>query len=1487
MLIRNLILCTAVFCSMQLTAQSLKSFTYETETFIKELAELLNASQKKVGKKFVEDEFAPVFMSANYTDDMRKEVYTFSDFMLKNKLRAYPHFDAYLRVLISFPESGKPAAELTQWHAVSRAFLENRKHKKFFDEWLSNSSRLFANGTFFETNAVAWMARDANYVFSYDSLPKVTFPKSDLICLAKGDSSVIRGTEGVFFPTLERWYGSGGKVTWERADFDPAQTYAEFAEYEIRIKGSTYTIDSVLFYNEFFAEPLIGELKEKVLAGKTGDRASYPRFESYNKRLEIRNIFPSVHYNGGFTMAGNRLAGTGSIEEPALLTIDREGEGFFTARSLEFSIRPSRLASDHAEVLFVIAEDSITHPDLNMKFDQETRELTLLREEEGRSKSPYINSFHDIEMYFETLYWRIDDPLMELRNLRGGSQTYAAFESMAYYRDRRYEALMGISQTHPLVEIRNFGRKIESEVFTAKALASELRTSVEQMHPVLIDLANKGFIEYDVLTYEVRIAQKLHDTLARNSGRMDYDVLQFNSEIRGVNAQLNLLNNNLFLKGVKVIQLSDSQDVRIYPTKEELILKENRDFKFGGRIWAGNFEFMGSEFHFNYDAFKIDLVTVDSCRIYVEEETTDSYGTRQKQRVKNVLEDISGTLKIDAPTNKSGVNTKVYPQYPIFESTKNSYVYYDNSKIQGGVYDRESFYYQVQPFTIDSLDNFSRYDLEFNGTLVSGGIFPDIDKPLTLQDDLSLGLDVSTPSGGLPMYGGKGDFTADITLDFDGLHGNGKLEYLTSTATSDYFRFFPDSTNGRTTSYVNAIAQSPVEVPKAAAETVDLGFYPNAELLTAESVDEDIRFFDNESVLDGELQLRPGGMTGEGTMAFSGAELDSRRFNYTTRKILADTSDFRLNQNAESENLAFRTSDVNSEVDFDKREGLFKSNGGETKVEFPINQYICFMDQFKWFMDANDMELSSSREAKDDFVIDTSENQSNSNFFSVQEFQDSLNFLAPKATYDIDESILRCDKIKYIAVADAKIQPDSGSVTIRKRARMDPLSNAVVEANYVTRYHRIFNADLQIEGRLDYRGEGDYTYVNLLKEEQIIHLNELKVDTSFQTVGGGKIKEEDAFALSPFFEFYGDFELSANQKNLTFDGGTRILHNCDHIERDWFKFRTEIDPEAIFIPIDSTLRNMGAARLGVGVMVADDSPMELYSTFLSRKKDREDAGMIESLGFLMYDRDKKAYMVGSKEKIAQPDLPGNLVALKTESCAIEGDGRIDFQADFGLMSLFPIGTIRNNGLKGETNVEGTVAIDFPFDEGANKHLVKKLAEWMDLAPVDITATLYEKTIRERMGLEASDKVITKLNIDGILKKIPDELQAQFYFADVKWEWNEEDEAFQSIGKLGIASVGKEQIFRYVNGKIEVEKARGKDLFKMYLELDPSQWYYFEYNQATKIMTITSSDKEWMTILQEVKDDKRRIKEGKMSFTYQTVASPSKRNKFIDRFPEFE
>jgi hypothetical protein len=71
------------------------------------------------------------------------------------------------------------------------------------------------------------------------------------------------------------------------------------------------------------------------------------------------------------------------------------------------------------------------------------------------------------------------------------------------------------------------------------------------------------------------------------------------------------------------------------------------------------------------------------------------------------------------------------------------------------------------------------------------------------------------------------------------------------------------------------------------------------------------------------------------------------------------------------------------------------------------------------------------------------------------------------------------------------------------------------------------------------------------------------------------------------------------------------------------------------------------------------------------------------------------------------------------------------------------------------------------------------------------------------------------------------------------------------------------------------------VLRVYIELDSGNWYFFEYK--LNVMNVMSSDKDFVTILQEVKDDKRKFEKDGKKFVYQVMPSKSARDKFVARF----
>ena len=194
-----------------------------------------------------------------------------------------------------------------------------------YADYIEVCYNLFSENLMYKSEAVSWTASNSNYIFEFDTVPVMIFPSLNLICFAKGDSAVIYNTKGVFYPTENLWIGEGGKVDWNRAGLNPNEVYAEIDKYKIKMKSSEFFVYSVKFYNSnYFDKPLIGKLTEKVMANITQENASYPRFDSYSKRIQIKNIAENVDYEGGFSMQGAKFIGKGDSEQDAYLYFYRD-----------------------------------------------------------------------------------------------------------------------------------------------------------------------------------------------------------------------------------------------------------------------------------------------------------------------------------------------------------------------------------------------------------------------------------------------------------------------------------------------------------------------------------------------------------------------------------------------------------------------------------------------------------------------------------------------------------------------------------------------------------------------------------------------------------------------------------------------------------------------------------------------------------------------------------------------------------------------------------------------------------------------------------------------------------------------------------------------------------------------------------------------------------------------------------------------------------
>jgi len=1467
-------------------AQAQKAFSHDKALFLTEMQTFLAATNKKDAEKLIE-RFTIPWNAGEFTADQQERIYNIADAMLKKRLKAFPDFSNYLNALIGFSESSQTAQSFENWHAGIDKVLKGSTRN--FSSYLDVCYDLFATNTLYSSTSTLWRSSGNNYTFEFDSLPRIVFTTMDLTCTSKGDSSVIHGTQGVYYPNLKKFYGKGGTVYWDRAGLPQREVYAELKKYVIDVSGSDFEADSVSFYNkQVFSQPLTGRLIDKLLVIQGPEDATYPRFRSYNTNLEIKELVKDASYKGGFSMHGGKMIGSGGKERAATLTFNRSGKPFLVAAAQSFVMRPDRIVSDNVAVTFYLDKDSIYHPSVQFKYISASKELTLIRPSGKSNGTPYYNSYHDVDMYFDAMTWKLDDPLIDLKMVSGEGEVKLWFESANFFRSEKYQRLQGIADENPLYKIKLYGEKYQTRDISVPEYAAYLRMSESQVRGLFLALNSDGFLSYDEATDHAVIKDRLYYYLSASVGKTDYDIIEFQSQISGKpNATINLLNYDINMRGVARVSLSDTQNVYCVPFDQELTLKKNRDFTFNGRVHAGRYDFAGKEFAFNYGDFNIHLKDIDSLSLKIPSDSVMPDGRIKMLPVKSVIQDVTGYLQIDRTDNKSSYQKS--PEYPKFTSDNYSFVYYDYPFIFNSIYDRTKFYFKLNPFTIDSLDNFKPEGLGFEGALTSAGIFPDIPEKLVLQRDYSLGFKRVLDDAGLPAYAGKGTYYEKLELSNNGLRGAGKINYLNATAVSKDIVFFPDSANAdvddfsMVRKFIGAI-----EYPSGKALDVYMNWRPKEDKMYVFKKLNNFDMYDGKLVHNGNLVLTKFGLTGDGVASFDQARVASNLIKFKGIAFVSDTSDFSL-QSMDTLLPALTTTNMRSFIDLEKRYGEFSSNGVGSYVTFPLNQYISYIEKFKWLMDDKNVAFNMMGNNKQT----TAMNIAGSEFVSINPAQDSLRWFTPDASYSLTDYLIKANQVKEINVADASIIPGDGKVVIEKSAYMRPLLEAKVVANTSTRYHTMTNATINITGRKSYSGSGDYEYVDQLKVKHLLRMTQIGVDTSYQTYARGEIADSLIFMLSPNIQYKGGMSILASRQSPFFKGFARANHNCEAIKQNWFSFAAEIDPKGVNVPVSDPV-NDAAERLYSAIWFARDST-STYGTFISQRRGTADQEIISAEGLLSYDASSREFRIlpapeevaenaekqREKDKKERPFNYGNSFAMNDESCNFRGEGNINLGANFGQFKLRTVGVAKLEPAADSLYFDGMIDMDFMFNDDALKAIAQMILSYPTLPPVNDNRPVFQNGVVNFLGKEQGDKYLSEISLYGNPKKVPTEFSHSIFLSDVKFYWDKESLSYKSFGSIGVGYVGKEPVGRMVRGYVEIARKRSGDVFNFYLELDGNTYFFFNYQRG--VMQAISSDIKFNDMINNMKPDKRVAdeKDGKAPYQY-LLSTERKKNEFVKR-----
>ena len=1399
------------------------------------------------------------------------------------QIRANPHFSQFLKTLTDFSTYKRNDAFLSYWlTGLSEMLFNPRIRNESLVRYIENTSLLIEENLLINTGSVRWKVKNADFKFTHDTTFHIVLDNVTLTCYSLRDSTEIYNASGIFFPDLQEFHGTKGTISWEKAGYPRAEVFAEIADYVIDVTRNTFSCDSArLTHKSWFSEPVYGVLTDKAATILTSERATFPQFETYRKQFKIKNLYKGVDFEGGLLFEGALVKGKGERAFPALVNLFRNDTLFIRIASSDFIFSAAGINSQETEATLYLRQDSIYHTNLGFSFHGKNRRVNLFRTNNPVSKSPYYNTFHNVDMYFENLSWNMDEKNVIISRPMGAAMGQAIFESSTFFDSNDFLKLMNLDNDHPLTRLKKFSEWYYSETFPVSEFAKWLNKSEEYVTALCIDMATRGFIFYDQSNQEVTIKQKTKDYIDSFAGKKDYDVISIFSETKAPadNAFLDLDDYNLTINGVESIFISDSQKVAVFPSNRQIVLGKNKSFKFDGAVLAGLFTFFGKNFQFSYDTFKIHLQSIDSIQMAVETDQIDEYGNAIALYINSVVELGSAQLYIDDPKNKSGL--KSLPQYPIVNSTASSYIFYD--KIDGleGVYKRDNFYFRIDPFTFENIDHYSSSELRLTGEFYGGNIIEPSKQYLTVQENNSLGFQMSLPKEGLKIYDGNAVLFDQIHMSNKGLIGSGVLKHLSSTTSSDEYRFYPDSMLAKASTF-NIVNDGSGRFPELSSQDVDIKWFIAKDDWHATNLaGKNFNLFANGTSLDGSLNLKSEGLKGNGIIDMPDSRITSDLFAFSATTIRADTADYNL-KSPSTNGYAFIADNANADINFATRLTRFHLNTDSSVVKFPEIQYICTMSDFEYNQETKILAMeqkglkSSGLMTVDELLRVSLNAPSKPTFTATNNLSDTISFTSLNARYHVDEEFIEAENINYIRIADALIQPENGKITIRRRAEIDKLSNALVAVN---NRHILHSADIAIESSKRYSGSALYDYIDDSKAIQKISFPEITVDT-MATSAKGYIAADSDFRLSSAFTFSGDVNLYSNSANLLFTGAAGIVNDCEGIKSRPVKFKSFIDPENVMIAISEKPRDPNDMILFSGSFINVDS-LHIYPAFLTEQKSWTDVGLVNANGVLWYDKTRSRYQISSKEKIADPSLFGNMVSLDRNLCAINGEGRLNFGGNFDHVLMGSSGNFVHNTDSGKIELKAILGLDFFFSPEGLKMMSDEFRMMPTLKPVSLNSEFYIKGMNDLLGQDAATQIRQETGLFGASGNMPKEFTYEILLNEVTLYWNEASSSFRSKGKIGIGYIGGQPANVYVDGFVDIQRRRTGDMIDIYLKADGSTWYYFSYFRG--VMMAQAGNIEFNRLISSLKlrDRKHPDDTERKPYTYM-IAVEDRLDRFLRR-----
>ncbi len=1301
--------------------------------------------------------------------------------------------------------------------------------------------------------------------------PVIVFSDVSLQIVSKRQKAEIKTTKGAFLIFSQKFSGEGGTVDWSTGGLgENARVVLPTYNFDVR-KPYFIAKVSTLEYPDKLHEPIEGEFEYDGKKGISGTS-----FISYKKDIKLKNTgIPGLSVTGGFSLVGNRIFTKAKQRSKSVLQLADQGIMKFKSVSESFTLVDSVFWGNNASITVYHGFDSIYHPSSHVRYNIAENELVSRSTDSDFRYTPYYSSYINMEITADLLHWSVDSDSLEFSIISGKAELPALIQSVEYFNPDVLASLGENYGFNPVLMVANFVAKKHIREFYPSEIADNYDLETKEVTRALQDLAHLGYLNYDQISRLYSIRKKtVHYSMAKKN-KVDYDNFILLSKVSsGPNMIFDIHNNEMHVNGIDRFYISDILDVYIEPANSQLTLGSDREFVYDGKLFAGNFEYAGRGFKFNYDSFKIDMQLIDEIQLYIQDADSQS---SQKTKISNVISGISetdsavvaamnsftgssGKLLVNVPNNKSG--KKIYPSYPKFEGGGNGFVvYFSGKEYLDGAY-AKSLFMIVPPFSLDSLSDSDPAAINFSGKFNSSGIMPEFSALLHIMPDLSLGFDHSIPPEGYPLFEGDAFIYNKLSLDNEGLRSHGEMKYLTSDLYANDFIFYPDSivADGATFEMRQEEFDG-VTFPQISVNNYRMKWLTTLDSMHIDNNQEPFQLYDGILSLDGRATLTHRGVFGSGNLQTQGSEAFSKEYNFKDDGFTAKHAEFKI-ISSDPEKPALAGNDVSIDFNLVARTAEIKPEvKGEAALEFPFAQFKTSISTAVWDLDSATVTMSKPEN------VDIE----SSYFYTTREDLDSLSFNATQAVYNMNTYELKVSGIPYITVADADITPENGEVLILENSRIGTLYNTTIVLDTLNAYHQLFDGTIDIVSRNEFSGSASYEYINAVQDTFAIKLGNFRLEKipgkgnratpEFQTVANGMVPENDHLLVSPGMLYKGDIIMEARKPTLELDGYIKLDLNKIPNYDTWIQYTSDAEQQEVILDFDNGQTEFGD-KLIAGLHF-DYNDYSLYSTFINAKHEVGDDDFFVPSGKIRYNPDSSEYIIITENKDLGLSYEGAMMIYYEDSSSMHFEGPVHFIENTKDVKVEAVAIGDGKTETNAYNFDALVTIDFNVNTSIFDFLSRGLRNAIDLlgapeAIQDRTSILYK--LADFIGDRAA-KDYEKRSFEEYtpLASMSSKLVKPIVFSELKMKWSDDQKSFYNEdGILGISNVLRSDINASFEGFFEIRKDIGGDRIDIFIKAAPEIWYYFSY--ADNKLLIYSSDSELNDLV------KQKTNQGKAKIT---------------------